>query len=135
MWKPHHSINSDNVHSFIQKAKNQYNYREDQALGLLFHHQYNFTTASAELSKYYMLKKNWSKADKDKFDKLIAKYRKNFDQIQVNMPHKTMREIIAYYYERKVALKKFNRLTKNKKAKPAKSFLVRRTHNRRTSPQ
>ncbi|KAI5700091.1 hypothetical protein M8J75_014112 [Diaphorina citri] len=85
MWKPHHKVEEEQVDTFIKKANQEYNYREDQALGLLYHHKYNFTAAYAELSKYYnLLKKEWSKADKDKFEKLISKHKKNFDIIQVN---------------------------------------------------
>ncbi|XP_026677570.1 putative leucine-rich repeat-containing protein DDB_G0290503 [Diaphorina citri] len=88
MWKPHHKVEEEQVDTFIKKANQEYNYREDQALGLLYHHKYNFTAAYAELSKYYnLLKKEWSKADKDKFEKLISKHKKNFDIIQVNVPN------------------------------------------------
>lgn len=72
--------------AYIKKAKRDYSYREDQALGLLFHHKYNIDIAYFELSKYYnLLRKEWSIADKDKFEKLMTKHKKNFDLIQANV--------------------------------------------------
>lgn len=103
------SPDQEELNTYIEKAKKDHGYREDQALGLLYYHKYDFKVAYSELPLYSPSEADWTQGEKTRFEKNIYTQKKNFNQIQVGLPKKSVKELVSYYYLWKNEMKKAER--------------------------
>ena len=97
-WCPRR-LSEDKINSFLKHFDAE---KQEQALRCLHESNYNVSRAMKLVSKKRKRGddwKNWSSEDKRKFNKTIALLdHKHFNVIRKHMPHKSMGDLVQYYY-------------------------------------
>ena len=93
-------LSEDKVNSFLKNVDSE---RQEQALQCLHESNYNVSKALKLVSKKLKRSsdgwKEWSVEDKRIFNKTLALLDdKHFNVIRKHMPHKSMGDLVQYYY-------------------------------------
>ncbi|XP_066428529.1 REST corepressor 3-like [Eleutherodactylus coqui] len=99
LWSPDHNIPDDTLDEYINVAKDNYGYNEEQALGLLLHHGYNIEEAVADMPNFMPVKKIWTEEEIKKFEFGFKSYGKQFRLIQRMLPQKSIPDVVEFYYK------------------------------------
>lgn len=104
LWSPHHNLPDATLAEFIARAKEEHTYNEEQALAMLFWHQYDIEKAVADLPAYAPKPEEWTEEEKILFEKAFKRQGKKFERIQKKLPTKEIRSLVKYYYSWKKTL-------------------------------
>ncbi|XP_053206175.1 REST corepressor 3-like [Panonychus citri] len=98
IWSPSNGIPPEKLDEFIQICLEKYNYKIEQALGMLCWHKYNLETALADLPNFTPLPDDWSVEDKVLFEQAFQFHDKHFHKIKQMLPDKSIANLVKYYY-------------------------------------
>ncbi|KAF0294936.1 REST corepressor 3 [Amphibalanus amphitrite] len=98
MWAPSSKASDEMLERYLKKSKEKYNYTCEQALGMLFWHNYNFEKAMADLPNYTPHPEEWTVEDKVLFEQAFSFHGKNFHKIHQMLPDKSIHSLVTYYY-------------------------------------
>ncbi|XP_074604424.1 REST corepressor 3-like [Brevipalpus obovatus] len=98
IWSPTNGIPEEKLDDFVQICLEKYNYKIEQALGMLCWHKYNLETALADLPNFTPLPDDWSVEDKVLFEQAFQFHDKHFHKIKQMLPDKSIANLVKYYY-------------------------------------
>lgn len=106
VWcSPDENANNAEIDAYLSMAHTVHEAEADEALYILQSCHYDIATARKQLSKRTLLKQVWSDDDVSLFLRSFRKHGKKFREIRRWMPHKSMPEIINFYYDNKKRLR------------------------------
>jgi hypothetical protein len=94
-------------------SKDQFNYNIDQALGMLFYHNYDVNKAITDLPNFCPLQEDWSLEDMVIFEQAFRYHGKNFQRIRSMLPDKPVSTLVKYYYLWKRSFSQYSLLDKH----------------------
>ena len=97
-WIPAPGLDDATLEIYVQKSKDLYGYEEDQALGMLLFHDYDFDKAFADQANYVPDWEEWTCEEKVLFKEAFNFHGKDFSKFLNKLPSKSMGAIIRYYY-------------------------------------
>lgn len=97
LWKPDNQ-SADAVTKYLEFAEKFHKYNEEQALQFLCFHQMDVERAKKELKNQIPCPDAWTDEEKCLFEQALRWIGKDFAGIQKVFPHKTISEIIKYFY-------------------------------------
>lgn len=98
MWAPTPRSMDIKVNLYVDFARENYKYGEEQALGLLYWHGYNVDQALADLPNFAPTPNNWTVEDLVLFEQAFHFHGKNFQKIHELLPDKNIGDLVTYYY-------------------------------------
>ena len=75
-----------------------FSYNGEQALGMLFWHEYDIDKAIHDLPNFTPLPDEWTVEDKVLFEQAYQFHGKNFAKIRQMLPDKSIPSLVKYYY-------------------------------------
>ena len=97
-WIPAPRLDDATLEIYVHKSKELYGYEEDQALGMLLFHDYDFDKAFADQANYVPDWEDWTCEEKVLFKEAFNFHGKDFSKYLNKLPSKSMGAIIRYYY-------------------------------------
>ncbi|XP_027201878.2 REST corepressor 1-like [Dermatophagoides pteronyssinus] len=101
VWTPYHNLDEDDLSDYVKLANDKYKYNEEQALGILFWHDFDMQCALADLPNYAPYPDEWTMEDRALFDQAYQFHNKSFHKINQLLPDKKLSSIIKHYYTTK----------------------------------
>ena len=89
------------VSDYVKLANEKYKYNQEQALGILFWHDFDMQCALADLPNYAPYPDEWTMEDRALFDQAYQFHNKSFHKINQLLPDKKLSSIIKHYYTTK----------------------------------
>ena len=97
-WIPAPHLNDVAVEVYVQKSKKLYGYAEEQALGMLLFHDYDFDRAFADEANFVPDWEEWTCEEKVLFKEAFNFHGKDFGKYESKLPTKSLSAIVQYYY-------------------------------------
>ncbi|KAH7645259.1 rest corepressor 2-like protein [Dermatophagoides farinae] len=101
VWTPYHELDEDDLSDYVKLANEKYKYNQEQALGILFWHDFDMQCALADLPNYAPYPDEWTMEDRALFDQAYQFHNKSFHKINQLLPDKKLSSIIKHYYTTK----------------------------------
>ncbi|VDN56729.1 unnamed protein product [Dracunculus medinensis] len=98
VWKPTDSLSDQELNDYLSIALSKFDTQLEQAMYILFNVNYCVKAAIEHLAKYRVLKEEWSDNEISIFKQSLQNYGKNFRRIKKLLRHRTMRDIVHFYY-------------------------------------
>jgi len=98
VWAPQDSGDDSVLDQFVKTAKGKYGYNIEQALGMLFWHNYDVKQALEDLANYTPFTGNWYMEDMVMFEQAFQYHGKSFQRIRQMLPDKSIADLVKYYY-------------------------------------
>ena len=86
------------MEDYIKSTVDPNGINEEQALAMLTYHNFDLSLARNELKKYRPMETHWSENDRISFENAFKNQGKNFSKIQQAVPHKSVDEVVFFYY-------------------------------------
>ena len=97
-WIPAQDVADVSIEVYVRRSKSLYNYEEEQALGMLLFHDYNFDKAFDDQINYVPDEEEWTCEEMVLFDEAFKFHGKDFDKYENKLPSKSKGAIVRYYY-------------------------------------
>ena len=97
-WIPTRHVSQVAIEVYVQKSKKLYGYEEEQALGMLLFHDYDFEKAFDDQINYVPDYEEWTCEEKVLFKEAFNFHGKDFDKYESKLPTKSLGAIVKYYY-------------------------------------
>ncbi|VDK85154.1 unnamed protein product [Litomosoides sigmodontis] len=104
LWRPTDLLNVADINDYLSIALSSFNIEQDRAMFILQSSDYNIEEAKHQLAKRRIKKEPWSEEDITIFKQALQTYGKHFNKIRQLLPHKSIKEIINFYYDNKKKL-------------------------------
>lgn len=98
VWAPCNGVPDSTLEEYTALANYKYGFSMEQALGLLFFHDYDVSKATSDLENFVPTADEYSPYDWTMFENAFDIYNKNFRRIQRLLPHKTISSLVNHYY-------------------------------------
>lgn len=99
IWSPFaHNLTTEEVEEYLKSTVEPNGINEEQALAMLTYHNFNLSKARDELKKYCPIETHWSEKDRISFENAFKLQGKNFSKLQQAVPHKSVDEVVFFYY-------------------------------------
>ena len=79
-------------------AKEKYGYNIEQALGMVFWHNYDLEASMQDLANYTPFTGKWDLEDTVMFEQAFQYHGKSFHRIRQMLPDKSIGDLVKYYY-------------------------------------
>lgn len=88
------------VYDYVTLASEKYGYSKEQALSLLYWHNFDFQKAQPQLAVHFPHPEaqSWSKHDETAFRFFLVENEKNFTRLKLVLAEKSMRSLVRHYY-------------------------------------
>jgi len=97
VWVPS-IIEESELDKYEATAVTKFGYSKEQALAMLCWHKYDLSGAYRDLAKFTPVPSEWSNYDKLLFEHTLKNVGKKFEAIQKNMPGKSVKSLVGYYF-------------------------------------
>ncbi|KAL3985980.1 Myb-like DNA-binding domain family protein [Acanthocheilonema viteae] len=104
LWRPTNLLEVVDINDYLSIALSSFNIEQDRAMFILQSSDYNIEEAKHQLAKRRIKKEPWSEEDITIFKQALQTYGKHFNKIKQLLPHKSIKEIINFYYDNKKKL-------------------------------
>ncbi|CAG9531007.1 unnamed protein product [Cercopithifilaria johnstoni] len=104
LWRPTNLLKVADINDYLSIALSSFNIEQDRAMFILQSSDYNIEEAKHQLAKRRIKKEPWSEEDMTIFKQALQTYGKHFNKIKQLLPHKSIKEIINFYYDNKKKL-------------------------------
>ncbi|EJD76679.1 hypothetical protein LOAG_16438 [Loa loa] len=104
VWRPTNLLEVAEINDYLSIALSSFNIEQDRAMFILQSSDYNIEEAKHQLAKRRVKKEPWSEEDTTVFKQALQTYGKHFNKIKQLLPHKSIKEIINFYYDNKKKL-------------------------------
>uniref|UniRef100_A0A915Q2K1 SANT domain-containing protein n=1 Tax=Setaria digitata TaxID=48799 RepID=A0A915Q2K1_9BILA len=101
LWRPTSLLDAADINDYLSIALSSFNIEQDRAMFILQSSDYNIEEAKHQLAKRRIKKEPWSEEDVTVFKQALHTCGKHFNKIKQLLPHKSMKEIINFYYDNK----------------------------------
>ena len=104
MWKPLtlSPVSEVKIEEYLRLATKDYHYSLEQAHGLLFWHKCNLEAAIQDMAKFTPVPSQWNSEERKMFSQSVKRNRKDkspdLSEIQKDLPHKSVKSLVEYYY-------------------------------------
>ncbi|EDV28660.1 REST corepressor 3 [Trichoplax sp. H2] len=98
IWAPEVSMSDAKIDEFIHYAKTNFGYSLEQALGMLYWHEYDIEKSKEDLANFAPYPNEWSMEDEVLFEQAFDFHGKHFHQIKAMLPDKSVGSLVRYYY-------------------------------------
>uniref|UniRef100_A0A0R3RVU2 ELM2 domain-containing protein n=1 Tax=Elaeophora elaphi TaxID=1147741 RepID=A0A0R3RVU2_9BILA len=104
LWRPTNLLEAAEINDYLSIALSSFNIEQDRAMFILQSSDYNLEEAKHQLAKRRIKKEPWSEEDITIFKQALQTCGKHFNKIKQLLPHKSIKEIINFYYDNKKKL-------------------------------
>ncbi|KAM3716424.1 REST corepressor spr-1 [Dirofilaria immitis] len=104
VWRPTNLLEASDINDYLSIALSAFNIEQDRAMFILQSSDYNIEEAKHQLAKRRIKKEPWNEEDTAIFKQALQTYGKHFNRIRQLLPHKSIKEIINFYYDNKKKL-------------------------------
>uniref|UniRef100_A0AAF5PSU6 SANT domain-containing protein n=1 Tax=Wuchereria bancrofti TaxID=6293 RepID=A0AAF5PSU6_WUCBA len=104
VWRPTDLLEVADINDYLSIALSSFNIEQDRAMFILQSSDYNIEEAKHQLAKRRIKKEPWNEEDTAIFKQALQTYGKHFNKIKQLLPHKSIKEIINFYYDNKKKL-------------------------------
>ncbi|VDP19181.1 unnamed protein product [Onchocerca flexuosa] len=104
VWRPTNLLEVAEINDYLSIALASFNIEQDRAMFILQSSDYNIEEAKHQLAKRRIKKEPWNEEDTTIFKQALQTYGKHFNRIKQLLPHKSIKEIINFYYDNKKKL-------------------------------
>ncbi|XP_065894446.1 REST corepressor 1-like isoform X2 [Dysidea avara] len=98
LWKPTPSISDHDLDEYLRIAESSYNYTIEQALGMLFWHEYDIKKALDDMPNFKAYQEEWTMEEKVVFERAFHMHGKNFHRLKAFLPNKSINNLVKHYY-------------------------------------
>jgi len=105
IWTPITEVSEAKIQEFLQLATTEHAYSLEQAHGLLFWHKCNIEEARSDLTAYTPAPSQWKNEEREIFAQSVKLYQDgednspNIREIHKDLPHKSAKSLVDYYYK------------------------------------
>ena len=103
VWIPITKVSEAEIQEFLQLATTEHGYSLEQAHGLLFWHKCNIEDARSDLTAYTPAPSQWNNEEREIFAQSVKHYQEdnspNILEIHKDLPHKSSKSLVDYYYK------------------------------------
>lgn len=98
VWSPTDTLTDSDLDTYLQLAREKHGYSAEQAMGMLFWHNYDLEAASKDLRNFTPFPDEMSLEDKVIFEQAFQSHGKSFRRIHSMLPDKSVGSLVRYYY-------------------------------------
>ena len=105
IWIPVSKVPEAKIKEFLQLATSKHGYSLEQAHGLLFWHKCNIDEAMSDLTAYTPAPSQWNNEEREIFAQSVEHHKDREDnspsilEIHKDLPHKSSKSLVDYYYK------------------------------------
>ena len=86
------------VNDYLQGISKFGHFTEEQALAMLTFHNFDIKLATEDLKKYRPIDNKWCDNDRVAFENAFKLHGKNFSKLQEAVNHRSLADVISFYY-------------------------------------
>ncbi|VDN05480.1 unnamed protein product [Thelazia callipaeda] len=101
IWRPTNAVSDSDLKDYLSIALSQYSIDQERAMFILQTLGFNIIEAKNQLAKRRIRKEGWTSQDVAFFKKSLLTCGKDFKKFKHWLPHKSLKEIISFYYDKK----------------------------------
>ena len=105
LWTPVSKVPEAKIQEFLHLATSKHGYSLEQAHGLLFWHKCNIDEAMSDLTAYTPAPSQWNNEEREIFAQSVEHHKDKEDnspsilEIHKDLPHKSSKSLVDYYYK------------------------------------